>query len=62
MGVKLVSAKEFIPDGSGGIIMAGMIETVAEWYSANLSENVTRGMYENGLEKHNRPGICLSDM
>ncbi len=45
-GVKLVSAKEFIPDGSGGIIMAGMIETVAEWYSANLSENVTRGMYE----------------
>lgn len=49
-GVKLISVKEFIPDGSGGIIMSGMIETVAEWYSAQLSENVSRGMRDAALK------------
>lgn len=43
-GVRLISVTEFIPDGSAGIITQGMIETVAEYFSAKLSEDVMRGM------------------
>lgn len=43
-GVHLISVTEFIPDGSAGVITQGMIETVAEYFSAKLSEDVTRGM------------------
>ena len=43
-GVRLISVTEFIPDGSAGVITQGMIETVAEYFSAKLSEDVSRGM------------------
>ena len=43
-GVHLISVTEFIPDCSAGVITQGMIETVAEYFSAKLSEDVTRGM------------------
>lgn len=43
-GVHLISVTEFIPDGSAGVITQGMIETVAEYFSAKLSEDVIRGM------------------
>ena len=43
-GVHLISVTEFIPDGSAGIITQGMIETVAEYFSAKLSEDTIRGM------------------
>ena len=43
-GVHLISVTEFIPQGSAGVITQGMIETVAEYFSAKLSEDVTRGM------------------
>jgi len=43
-GVHLISVTEFIPDGSAGVITQGMIETVAEYFSAKLSEDVSRGM------------------
>lgn len=45
-GVRLISVTEFIPDGSAGIITQGMIETVAEYFSAKLSEDITRGMHK----------------
>lgn len=45
-GVHLISVTEFIPEGSAGVITQGMIETVAEYFSAKLSEDVTRGMYK----------------
>lgn len=45
-GVKLISVREPVPEGSAGIITSGMLETLAEWYSAQLAENVTRGMYD----------------
>lgn len=51
-GVQLVSAREQVPPGSAGIITTGMLETLAEWYSAQLAENVKRGMLDtasNGL-------------
>ncbi len=46
-GVRVVYAMEPIPTGAAGILTEGMLESIAEWYSANLSENVRRGMYDN---------------
>ncbi len=43
-GVKVVSAKENISDGAEGIILESMLEGYAEYYSADLSEKVVRGM------------------
>lgn len=43
-GVRFISVTEYIPEGSAGIITQGMIETVAEYFSAKLSEDVQRGM------------------
>ena len=49
-GVKLISVKENISDGPEGIILESMIEGMAEYYSANLSQNVKRGFRENALK------------
>ena len=46
-GVKVVYAMEPIPEGSAGVLLEGMLEATAEWYSRQLSENVTRGMTDN---------------
>ena len=48
--VKLVSVKENISDGPESIILESMIEGIAEYYSANLSQNVKRGFRENALK------------
>lgn len=50
-GVKLVSAMERIADGPEGVILEGLLEAMAEYYSANLSENIRRGMYDSALER-----------
>lgn len=47
--VKIYSAMEAISDGPEGIILEGLMESLAEYYSANLAENVRRGLYENAL-------------
>ena len=53
-GVKVLSAKENISEGSEGIILEAMLEGFAEYYSAELSEKVKRGLKENALKcKHN---------
>jgi len=49
-GVKLIYAKESIPDGPEGIILESLLEGMAEYYSANLSQNIRRGMRENALK------------
>ena len=46
-GVKVLYAKEPIPEGSAGVLLEGMLESTAEWYSRQLSENVMRGMSDN---------------
>lgn len=46
-GVRVLYAKEPIPDGSAGILLEGMLEATAEWYSVTLSENVRRGLQSN---------------
>lgn len=50
-GVKIVSAMENISDSPEGIILEGLMESLAEYYSANLSENVKRGLYDSALER-----------
>lgn len=49
-GVKVVSATEVISDGAEGIILESMLEGFAEYYSADLSEKVVRGMTDNALK------------
>ncbi len=49
-GVKVVSAKENIGEGPEGIILESMLEGMAEYYSAELSVKVKRGLTENALK------------
>ena len=49
-GVKLYYAKEAIPDGPEGIILESLLEGMAEYYSAELSQKVNRGMRETALK------------
>ena len=48
--VKLVSATEPISDSPAGIMMESMLTGMAEYYSAELSEKIVRGMTENVLK------------
>lgn len=49
-GVKVLSACENIADDPSGIILESMLEGMAEHYSANLSQNVKRGMNYNASQ------------
>ena len=49
-GVKVVSATEVISKGAESIILESVLEGYAEYYSADLSEKVIRGMTENALK------------
>ncbi len=46
-GVRVLSAMEAIPEGPEGILLESILEGSAEYYSANLSQNVKRGMTDN---------------
>ncbi len=50
-GVQVLYAKELIPDGPEGIILESVMEGFAEYYSANLSQNVKRGNYDSALKR-----------
>lgn len=47
LGVEVKSAMENIPDGPEGRLLEAVIEGVAEWYSADLSQKTLRGMRAN---------------
>ena len=49
-GVRVLSAKENIADDASGILVEGVLESMAEYYSAELAEKVTRGLTENALK------------
>ncbi len=49
-GVKVISVTEAISEGAEGIILESVLEGYAEYYSAELSEKVIRGMTENALK------------
>ena len=55
-GVKVVSATEPISNGPEGIILESMLEGMAEYYSAELSEKIHRGQKENALKGLNNGG------
>ena len=55
-GVKVISAKESISEGSEGILLESLLEGMAEYYSAELAEKVVRGMTENALKGINNGG------
>lgn len=48
--VKVLSATENISEGPEGIILESLLEGMAEYYSAELSEKVIRGHTENALK------------
>ena len=50
-GVRVLYAKEAIPEGPEGIILESVMEGFAEYYSANLSQNVKRGNYDSALKR-----------
>ena len=49
-GVRVIYAKESIPEGPEGILLESVLEGSAEYYSANLSQNIRRGMRYNALD------------
>lgn len=49
-GIRIIYAREIIPDGPEGIILESVLEGMAEYYSANLSENIRRGQRDNALQ------------
>lgn len=58
--IKVISIKENISDSPEGIILESVLEGMAEYYSANLSQNIKRGMTENALQcKFNGSGCPL---
>jgi len=46
-GVQVVSINEPVEDTPSGRLLEGIIEVIDEFYSANLSQDVVRGMREN---------------
>ena len=55
-GVRVISAKENISDGPEGIILESMLEGYAEYYSAELSQKIQRGQYDNAMKCKNNGG------
>lgn len=53
--VRVLYAKESIPEGPEGIILESLLEGMAEYYSAELSQKIRRGMHETAL-KHKFAG------
>jgi len=58
-GIKLISAKENIPDSPEGIILESLLEGMAEYYSAELSQKVKRGMRESRIKGQFTGGYLL---
>ncbi len=46
-GVRVLSARENISDDASGILVEGLLESMAEYYSAELSQKIRRGMEIN---------------
>lgn len=58
-GDKVVSATENISQGADGILLESMLEGMAEYYSAELSEKIKRGQTENALKCRYNGGVLL---
>ena len=49
-GIEIHYAAEHIPAGPEGIILESLMEGLAEFHSARLSENIKRGLHESALK------------
>ena len=58
-GVKVLSAMENIPDTPEGIILESLLEGMNQYYSAELSQKVRRGMKETRLKGNYQGGAIL---
>ena len=58
-GVKVLSAMENIPDTPEGIILESLLEGMNQYYSAELSQKVKRGMRETRRKGHYQGGGLL---
>lgn len=58
-GVKVVSAMENIPDTPEGIILESLLEGMNQYYSAELSQKVKRGMNETRLKGNFTGGTLI---
>lgn len=59
-GVRVLSAKENIADDASGILVEGVLESMAEYYSVELSQKIHRGMAINAekcLSNGSNPGL-----
>ena len=56
-GVKVLSAMENIPDTPEGIILESLLEGMNQYYSAELSQKVKRGMYETRRKGNFQGGV-----
>lgn len=59
VGVRVISATESIPNTPEGIILESLLEGMAEYYSAELSQKVSRGMNENRQKGLYTGGVIL---
>ncbi len=55
-GVRVISATENISDNPEGVILEAVLEGMAEFYSKELSQKVTRGMMETAYKCNNTGG------
>ena len=59
-GVRVISARENIGEDASGILVEGVLESMAEYYSAELSQKIRRGMNINAekcLSNGSNPGL-----
>lgn len=55
-GIKTISATEYISERPEGIILEGMLESFAEYFSVELAQKVKRGMRESALKGNSTGG------
>ena len=58
-GVRVLSAKENITEDASGILIEGVLESMAEYYSAELSQKTKRGVRESLLKGNSIGGLPI---
>lgn len=56
-GARVLSARENITEDASGILVEGLLESMAEYYSAELSQKVKRGVQESLRKGHFLGGV-----
>ena len=62
-GVRVISARENISEDASGILIEGVLESMAEYYSAELAQKIRRGLDLNAqkfLSNGSNPGLGYS--